>query len=100
DDDGKLQLLLRTTLSEAGFQIVEAADGEEAIRLAAAEKPDLILLDIGMPKLNGYEVCRRIRHDKDPKVAKTKIIVISVKNYPVDIRSAKDVGVDEYLVKP
>jgi len=53
-----------------------------------------------MPKLNGYEVCKRIRHDKDPKVAKTKIVVISVKNYPVDIRSAKDVGVDEYLVKP
>jgi|SRR5581483_9110601 len=100
DDDGKLQLLLRTTLSEVGYEILEASDGEEAIRLASAEKPDLILLDIGMPKLNGYEVCKRIRQDKDPKMAKTKIVVISVKNYPVDIRSAKDVGVDEYLVKP
>lgn len=100
EDDGKLQLLLRTTLSDAGFEIVEASDGEEAVRLASSEKPDLILLDIGMPKMNGYEVCRQIRLDKDPKVSKVKIVVISVKSYPVDIRSAKDVGVDEYLVKP
>ena len=100
DDDGKLQLLLRTTLADAGYEIVEASDGEEAIRLANSERPDLLLLDIGMPKMNGYEVCRQIRRSKDPKVAKLKIVVISVKSYPVDIRSAKECGVDEYLVKP
>ena len=100
DDDGKLQLLLRTVLSDAGYDILHASDGEETMRLVKSERPHLILLDIAMPKMNGYEVCKEIRSDPDPAVAKIKIVVISVKSYSVDIKSAKEFGVDEYLVKP
>src|SRR5437870_1062900 len=85
---------------DAGYQILQAADGQEAVRLARSEKPDLVLLDLYMPKMHGYEVCKEIRGDPDREVAGIKIIIISVKNYPVDIKTAKEVGADQYIVKP
>src|SRR5206468_1830960 len=87
-------LRLKTT----GYNVVSAREGREAITMAKAHKPDVMLLDIMMPALHGYEVCRAIRADEE--LSKTKIIMISAKGYKSDMDSAKAVGADHYLVKP
>lgn len=100
DDDAAIQFLLEQVLTDAGYSVIHAVNGEEAIRLAQSKKPDLILLDLVMPKMHGYEVCRKIRANPDPKISQMKVVVVSVKNYPVDVRSAKLTGIDKYVVKP
>src|SRR5208282_3658255 len=100
DDDDNIRMYLDKNLKDAGYGILHAADGEETMRLIKSEKPDLVLLDLYMPKMHGYEVCKKIRADADPKVAAMKIIIVSVKSYPTDIKTAKEVGADHYIIKP
>jgi len=100
DDDKSIRYLLSESLANAGYHVFEAEDGEEAMRLIRSKKPNLIILDIVMPKMHGYEVCGQIRSDADPEIAKAKIIIMSVKGYPVDIKAAKKAGADKYIVKP
>lgn len=100
DDDDHIRLFLEKNLRDAGYEILHAGDGEEAMRMVREEQPDLVLLDLYMPKMHGYEVCRHIRADADPKISSTKIVVISVKGYATDIKTAKEVGANHYLVKP
>ncbi len=98
DDNAANVDILRTRLASQGYDVVTASDGEEALSVAKKDEPDLILLDIMMPKLDGIEVCRRLKGNEE--LAFTPIVVISAKSQPKDVVSALEAGADEYLGKP
>src|SRR5438105_1301595 len=98
DDNEVNRDILKTRLLTVGYEIVEAADGEQAIEVALARRPDLILLDVMMPKLDGFEVCRRLK--ADPRLPYTPIIMITAKSETEDIVTGLGSGADEYLTKP
>jgi two-component system KDP operon response regulator KdpE len=95
DDERAIRRYLRATLTAYGNVVSEAPNGEEALRAAALEKPDLIILDLGLPDLDGVEVARRIR-----EWSQTPIIVLSVREQERDKIAALDAGADDYLTKP
>ena len=98
DDEPTIVRLMEFILARQGHQMVVAVNGEEALAKIRAEQPDLVLLDIMMPRLDGYEVAQRLR--ADPATAKLPIIMLSAKAQEEDIRKGVDVGVDEYITKP
>ena len=81
-----------------GFTVCQADNGEDAVKIAGTELPDLILLDLVMPKLLGFEVCQVLRNDK--RFSKTAIIIMSAKSYKPDFDKAAELGADDYVVKP
>ncbi|MGH7709579.1 MAG: response regulator [Vulcanimicrobiaceae bacterium] len=95
DDDGGIAAAVGLALSAHDYSVTTAADGIEALHAFKREEPDLILLDLMMPRLGGLPVCRRIR-----ETAATPILVLSVKGSERDIVNALDAGADDYLVKP
>lgn len=95
DDERQIRRMLHTSLSGHGYQVFEAANGEEGLLAAADQKPDIILLDLGLPDLDGVEVTRRLR-----EWTRTPIIVLSVREREQDKVSALDAGADDYLTKP
>jgi class 3 adenylate cyclase len=98
DDNETNRDILRTRLGPHGYELLEAADGEEAIAAAREHSPDLILLDVMMPKIDGIEVCRRIKADSDlPFIA---IILVTAKADTKDVVAGLEAGADEYLTKP
>lgn len=98
DDDLDTLRLVGTTLEKQGYLIVPAKDGVEALERAAVEHPDLILLDVMMPGINGYEVTRRLR--QEPRTAKTPIILFTAKAQVEDKVAGLEAGANEYLTKP
>jgi two-component system KDP operon response regulator KdpE len=94
DDERPIRRFLSASLS-GQYEIAEAANGEDAIRAAAAERPDLIILDLGLPDMDGVEVTRRLR-----EWTQTPIIVVSVREQESDKVAALDAGADDYLTKP
>jgi adenylate cyclase len=98
DDDPTNLDVLRGRLAVHGYGILTASDGEEAIRVATHQKPDLILLDIMMPKLDGIAVCRRLKGDAS--LPFMPIIAITAKSDPQDVVAGLEAGADEYLTKP
>ena len=99
DDEPSLRLLVKATLSaNKSFEIIEAVDGNEALLKAQNESPDLILLDVMMPNLSGFEVCERLKND--PKTKKTIIIMLTAKGQQSDRDWAISVGTDYFLTKP
>ncbi len=98
-DDNAMNLdILQTRLALHGYDILTAADGEAAIALAREKQPDLILLDINMPKLDGFEVCRRLRGD--PALPFMPIILVTARTDSRDVVAGLEAGGDEYLTKP
>jgi len=98
-DDNPMNLdILQTRLSVHGYDILTAADGEEALAVAREKRPDLILLDIMMPKLDGIEVCKQLKADASLPVM--PIIMVTAKADSKDIVAGLDAGGDEYLTKP
>ena len=95
DDDRVLADVLAFTLRREGFQVVMAYDGEAALRSWREEQPDLIVLDVNMPKLDGFAVCRRIRAEAD-----TPIILLTVRGEEDDIVHGLGLGADDYITKP
>ncbi|MGQ0613295.1 MAG: response regulator transcription factor [Planctomycetaceae bacterium] len=96
EDDAAIRLGLRKTLAFEGYRLLEAQDGEKGLELAFEKKPDLILLDLMLPRLNGYEFCRTLRkHDR-----KTPILILSAKDQEVDKVMGLDLGADDYVTKP
>jgi DNA-binding response OmpR family regulator len=81
-----------------GYEVLTAADGEEALRRVERDRPDLVVLDIMMPKMDGYEVLRRIRADEEQRL--TPVILLSAKGRPIDRETGLDTGADDYIVKP
>mgnify|MGYP002571095735 CR=1 FL=1 len=95
DDDLNICELLRLYLEKEGFEVVMAHDGEEAVAKFESEKPSLILLDIMMPKLDGWQVCRQIRQKSD-----CPIIMLTAKGETFDKVLGLELGADDYMVKP
>jgi adenylate cyclase len=98
DDNETNRDILVTRLEAHGYQTLQAADGEEALRGVAQHRPDLVLLDVMMPNLDGVEACRRLKSDRT--VAFTPVILVTAKAATQDIVAGLDAGADEYLTKP
>lgn len=97
EDDRFLRKAAEATLRRHGFTVLTAVDGEEALRLAQAEAPDLILLDLIMPKIQGFEVLRTLK--QDPATAPIPVIVVSNLGQEHDMQQALAAGAAAYLVK-
>lgn len=95
DDDRVLADLVSFTLRREGFEVIQAYDGETALNRWAADQPDLIVLDVNLPKLDGFSVCRRIR-----QAAETPIILLTVRGEEDDIVRGLELGADDYIAKP
>lgn len=97
EDEEIMAELLEKKLSKEGYQVILAKDGEEGLKLIKKEKPDLILLDIIMPKKGGFEVMEELQ--KDEKLNKIPVIVISNSGQPVELNKAKELGAKDWLIK-
>lgn len=98
DDEQPIVDLVRFTLEDEQVRVVEATDGFQALEVARTERPDLIFLDILMPRLSGFEVCLRLR--QEPGLERTKIVMLTAVAQETDRQRGKAVGADEYLTKP
>src|SRR3954471_24697985 len=98
EDDAAVRGLIAETLQFKGWQPVVAADGDEGVRLAQTDVPDLIVCDIQMPKMDGYEVLRNVR--KNPLTAAIPFMFLTGLNEKPRMRQAMEEGADDYLVKP
>jgi adenylate cyclase len=98
DDNAANLRILKTRLAADGYDVVTAADGEEALAAARDSAPDLILLDIMMPKIDGIEVCRRLKKEQNPSF--TPIILVTAMTDAKDVVAGLEAGADEYLTKP
>jgi DNA-binding response OmpR family regulator len=97
DDDGMRDLMV--ALLSQKYDVASAPDGFEGLEMARALRPDLVVLDLLMPRMHGFEVCQRIREDADLK--NTKVLISSSKSYPHDVKTAvEETGADGYIVKP
>jgi DNA-binding response OmpR family regulator len=98
DDDPALRRLISTTLGEQNFELLQAVDGEEALRIARQQQPALVLLDVNLPKLDGFEVCRQLK--SDPAMASIKVVMLTARSSEADRVRARQVDADDYFVKP
>ena len=98
DDEERVRRLIETTLDIGDFQIFQAKDGEEALKIAQEEKPALILLDIMMPGMDGFEVCKWLKSNSETK--SSYIIMLTAKGQKQNIEKGYAVGTDDYFVKP
>ncbi|MHC4547889.1 MAG: response regulator transcription factor [Planctomycetota bacterium] len=96
EDDPAIRLGLKKSLGFEGYEVLEAADGEQGLELAFQRRPDLVVLDLMLPKVNGFEVCRTIRKH-DPTIP---ILILSAREQEVDKLMGFDLGADDYVTKP
>lgn len=98
DDEPNIVLSLEFLMEKQGFKVQSAYDGEQALQAVAECPPDLILLDINMPKMNGYEVCGAIR--ANPEWKDVRILILTAKGRDVEREKGLAMGADEYVTKP
>lgn len=98
EDERDIRELIAFSLSFAGHRITQAANGEEAVEMAQATLPDLILTDVRMPKMTGYEVCRSIKEDE--KTKHIPVIILSAKGQDEEVEAGVSAGADDYILKP
>jgi adenylate cyclase len=98
DDHETNRDIFMTRLATRGYELLQASDGEQALAVAKASRPDVILLDVMMPKLDGFEVCKRLK--SDASLPFMPIILVTAKSDPKDVVTGLDAGADEYLTKP
>ena len=98
DDEADLVSVLRIGLEIEGFEVLSASDGEEGLRKAREEKPDLVVLDLMLPKLDGYRVCRALKFDE--RYRGLPIVILSARSGEQDRRLAFDMGADAFVSKP
>jgi len=98
DDTETVLIYTRLMLLDEGAEIVFARDGLEALTSAAERLPDLVLLDIQMPRLDGVETCRRLKHD--PRTASVPVVMLTTKGNRERVEAAFDAGCDDFLTKP
>ena len=101
DDEQHIRLLIEQTLEELedeGVQLLTAADGEEALEVVEIHRPELVFLDVMMPKKNGFEVCEAIKHERG--LASTKVVLLTAKGQAVDREAGLAAGADRYVTKP
>jgi DNA-binding response OmpR family regulator len=97
DDDPDIRTLYRLVLHQEGLDVIEAENGQEALAKIKAETPALVLLDIMMPDMDGYEVCRRLR--SDPHTAALPVLMFSAKGSSADRKNGFQVGANDFMVK-
>lgn len=98
DDEPNIVRQLSFVLEREHLRVLVASDGEEALRVAREARPDIVLLDVMMPRMNGYEVCQAIKGD--PDLADTYVALLSAKGQDSDRAKGLEAGADEYIVKP
>jgi DNA-binding response OmpR family regulator len=98
DDDEDILTLVCYRMEKAGYDVVQARDGEEALRLAAERQPALAILDVMMPKADGYEVTRRLR--ADDATARMPVILLTARAQEHDVQRGFEAGADDYIRKP
>ena len=98
EDEPDIRELVAFTLRFAGHEVVSGANGEEGYELAKTEKPDLCMFDVRMPKMTGYEACKKIK--ADPDTAHIPVVFLSAKGQEAEIEQGLQAGADEYLLKP
>jgi len=101
DDEDHLRMLIEQTLEDLedeGVELLTATNGEEALNLIIDEKPNLVFLDVMMPKMNGIEVCRKVKQEL--KINDVFIIILTAKGQELDKQKGKDVEADIYMTKP
>lgn len=98
DDEPNIVISLEFLMKREGFAVSVARDGEEALERIRAERPDLVILDVMMPKLNGFEVCETVR--TDPQLAAVRILMLTAKEREAEMRKGISLGADAYIAKP
>jgi len=98
EDSSTVRRLVAARLAADGYEVIEAEDGEAALSLARSERPDLIVLDKVMPKLDGFEVVRALR--EDPATRSLPIVMLTERTSEDDVLGGLDLGVEEYMPKP
>ena len=98
DDEQNIVISLEFLMKREGFEVLIANDGEEAIRRIRADQPDLVLLDVMMPKKSGFEVCQEIK--ADPALAAVRILMLTAKGRDTEVAKGLALGADAYMTKP
>ena len=98
EDEPDIRSLVAFTLKFAGHTVVDVSNGADAVTTAKAEQPDLILMDVRMPRMTGYEACQAMK--ADPATAAIPVAILSAKGQESEIRDGLDAGASEYLLKP
>jgi two-component system phosphate regulon response regulator PhoB len=98
DDEPNIVELVRMTLEDDRLRVIEAADGQQALALAHAARPDLILLDVNLPDISGLEICQRLRGDR--QFTESKIVILTAAAQESDVALGLAAGADHYLTKP
>lgn len=98
DDEVNITQILEFSIGSEGFEVITAQNGEEAIERARRERPDLIILDIMMPKIDGYEACRILK--ANPLTKNIPVLLLTAKGRDIDRRLGYEVGATDYIVKP
>lgn len=98
EDEPDIRELVAFTLRFAGYEVVTAANGEEAVQMAVKEMPDLALMDVRMPRMTGYDACRAMK--SNPELKDIPVVFLSAKGQETEIASGIEAGAEEYLLKP
>ena len=98
DDNQQIRMLVKAALRSLGHELLEAVDGEEALEVAIERVPDLVLLDVTMPKLDGWEVLRFLR--QRPETADVRVMMLTTAAQKVDLEHGSSLGCNDYLTKP
>lgn len=101
DDEVHIRILMEQTLEDledVGVVLLVACDGAEALAMIASERPDLVFLDVMMPKMSGFEVCRAVK--EDAALRDTYVVILTAKGQELDINQGQAVGADRYMTKP
>jgi DNA-binding response OmpR family regulator len=98
DDESGIRKLVHMTLDSGAYQIIEASDGVEALRIAREQQPDIVLLDVMMPGMSGLDVCRQIK--SDPSTSHQTVVMLTALSQDYDVAAGLAAGADDYLTKP
>jgi DNA-binding response OmpR family regulator len=98
DDERNIRNILDFSLVAEGYRVISAADGQETLQLAATEKPDLVILDVMMPNMDGFTICRLLKEDR--RTADIPVILLTAKNSRSDRQRGLQVRADDYMTKP
>ncbi len=98
EDERDIRDLITFTLRFAGHEVIPASNGEEALQLALKEVPDLILMDVRMPRMTGYEACKRMK--EEPSIQHVPVVFLSAKGQESEIQTGLEVGAVDYILKP
>ena len=100
DDEPNIVLSVEFLMKREGHTVLTAGDGQEALDVLAAKHPDLMILDVMMPRKNGFEVCSEVRVSADPRIAQMPILMLTAKGREAEMKKGFSLGADAYITKP